>query len=64
MESADEFDGGGAGGGGTGGGRVLSLGAAGDGGVLGVSRGVAELGGERVRYGDLPDDLCAVPGED
>src|SRR5882757_5530701 len=58
VESADEPDGGGVGFGGAGGGRVLPLGEAGAGWVLGVSGGVAEHGGKRVRHGDLSGDLC------
>src|SRR5580700_10934921 len=46
VESADEFDGRGAGFGTAGGGWVLLLGQAGAGWVLGVSGGVAEHGGE------------------
>jgi hypothetical protein len=64
VEFADKFDGGGAGFGAAGGGRVLLLGEAGAGRVLGVSGGVAESGGERLRYGDLSGDFCVVPGAD
>ena len=64
VESADQFDGGRAGFGASGGGRLLLLGAAGFGSVLGVPGGVAEYGGQRVRYGDLSGDLCALSGED
>jgi hypothetical protein len=64
VESADEFDGGGVGFGVAGGGRILLLGEAGAGQVLGVSGGVAEPGGERVRHGDLSGHLCALPGQD
>src|SRR6266576_3402588 len=63
VESVDEPDGGRVGFSAAGRGWVLLLGQAGAGWVLGVSGGVAEHGGKRVRHGDLPGDLCDIPGE-
>src|ERR1700733_1384270 len=41
-------------------GRILRVGAAGDGKFLGISGSVAVAGGEYFRYGDLSDAFCGV----
>src|ERR1700722_12809486 len=63
VEFAYEFDGRGTCFCSTAGGWLLLLGEAGSGWILGVSRGVAKHGGERLRHGDLSGDLCALSRE-